>query len=84
MSPKLNHRIVEVLRISDGIAILEALGEGKLMVSTRRRPKDKGWHNMAVCYLQELVGKSEADVLEMLDKKTDKVLELEKRRLAPR
>jgi hypothetical protein len=35
MSPKLNLAMIKVGRISDGILILTALGEGKLLVSTR-------------------------------------------------
>jgi hypothetical protein len=59
MSPKLDHRIVQVERISDGMAIIEALGEGKLMVSTLKRDRSKGYFEMAECTVEELRGKSE-------------------------
>lgn len=79
-SPKLKLRLAEVLRISDGIAILEALGEGSLLVGTKRRPQD-GYYSMAECTIEELRGKSEAEIFGLLDKRTDQVLERERQRI---
>jgi hypothetical protein len=73
MSPKLKLKIVEIRRISDGIAILEALGEGKLLVSTAKRPKGKGYLHMAECSLEELRGKSPVEIFRMLDRRTQEV-----------
>jgi hypothetical protein len=78
VSPQLNLRIVEVRRISDGIAILEVLGEGRLLVSTRIRPPAGGYFNMAEASIQELQGKTEAEVFAMLDRRMDVVLERER------
>jgi hypothetical protein len=77
----LKFRLVEIVRISDGVAILEALGEGSLLVSTRKRPPD-GFHAMAECSIEELRGKTETEVFALLDSRTDKVIEREKQRLA--
>jgi hypothetical protein len=70
MSPKLNLAIIQVATISDGINILRALGEGTLMVSTHKRDKKDGYFNMAKCDIAELIGKSEAEVIALLDKRT--------------
>lgn len=79
MSPKLKLRIVEIKRISDGIAILEALGEGKILVSTRKRPKEKGYLQMAECSLEELRDKTPAEILTILDRRTAAIEERMKR-----
>lgn len=50
-SPKLQHRIVQTECISDAIAILEALGEGTLMVSTKTAIERRGisqWLNVTL------------------------------------
>ena len=73
MSPKLDHRIVQVERISDGIAILEALGEGRLLVSTEKRDKKNGYFAMTECTVDELRGKSESEIFEVLDQRTDQI-----------
>jgi hypothetical protein len=73
MSPKLNLAIIQVATISDGINILRALGEGTLAVSTRKRDKKDGYYNMAKCEIGELVGKSEAEVIALLDKRTGEI-----------
>ena len=70
-SPNLGLNPIKVERISDGIAILKAVGEGKLCVCTRTRPKNGGWYTMAECDLRELSGKTEAAIYALLDKKTD-------------
>jgi hypothetical protein len=80
MSPKLARRIVQVERISDGIAIIEALGEGKIMVSTARRDPSKGYFDMAECTVEELRGKSEAEIFEMLDRRTDQLQRTSRRK----
>lgn len=71
---KLKLRIVKVESISDGIAILEALGEGELMVSTMKRDPKKGYFSMAECTIGELAGKSEQEVYNLLDNRTDTIL----------
>lgn len=73
MSPKLSARIVQVERISDGIAIIEALGEGKLLVSTQKSTPSKGYFEMAECTLEELRGKSEQEIFDILDRRTDQL-----------
>jgi hypothetical protein len=71
MSPKLGHSMIKVACISDGIIVLKALGEGDLLVCTRKRPKKGGYYAMAKCELREVDGKSESEIFELLDKKTD-------------
>jgi hypothetical protein len=71
MSPKLGHSMIKVECISDGIIVLRALGEGNLLVCTRKRPKKGGYYSMAKCELRELEGKSKSEIFELLDKKTD-------------
>jgi hypothetical protein len=80
-SPVLKFRLVGVSRISDGIAILEALGEGTLLVSTRRRPPD-GYYSIAEVGVTELVGWTEAEVLAILDSRTDAMLARERERIS--
>jgi hypothetical protein len=70
-SPKLKLRTVQVLTIGDGIAILEALGEGKLMVSTKVRDPKVGYFPMAKCALKELIGKTKQEIYNLLDTRTD-------------
>lgn len=72
-SPALGLRIVEICRISDGIALLEALGNGELMVSVDRRKPGQGYFAMATATLKELRGKSEAEIYKLLDYKTDEL-----------
>ena len=74
-SPNLGLNPIKVERISDGIAILKAIGEGKLSVCTLKRPKTGGYYAMAECDLRELSGKTEAAILALLDKKTDQLSE---------
>ena len=73
MSPKLGGRIVKIERISDGIALLEVIGEGRLLVSTEKRKRGQGYFAMAECTVEELRGKTEQEVFEMLDKRTDQL-----------
>ena len=80
MSPKLRLAVVEVRRISDGIRMLDEFGEGVLMVSTRKRPAS-GYYDMATCTITELRGKSETEVFELLDRRTDRVIEAERSRI---
>lgn len=79
MSPKLKLAMIQVLRISDGIMLLEALGEGKLLVSTRVRDPAKGYYDMAKADIKELSGKSQQEIYDLLDRRTD-AIEREKRR----
>lgn len=67
--------LIKVERIRDGISILKALGQGTLMVCTRKRPKGGGWYAMAECELRELATKTEEQIMALLDKKTDKLSE---------
>ncbi len=83
MSPKLLYRIVEVANISDGIALLEALGEGQLFVSTKKRDKKKGYFSMAKCEIAELAGKTKQEIITLLDNRTDQVEAATKAKLAP-
>ena len=50
--PKFNFQLIEVARISDGIALLKALGEGSLMAGTRKRPHESGYYSMAECVVR--------------------------------
>ena len=72
-SPKLGINPIPVERIGDGLAILKAVGEGKLLVCTRKRPKSGGFYAMAECDLRELAGKSESQIYALLDRKTDEL-----------
>ena len=67
--------LIRVERIGDGIAILKAIGQGKLLMCTRKRPKGGGWYAMAECDLRELSGKSEEQIIAIFDWKTDKLSE---------
>jgi hypothetical protein len=73
MSPKLKLRTVQVLTIGDGIAILEALGEGKLLVSTMVRDPKVGYFPMAKAEIKELVGKTKQEIYNLLDSRTDEL-----------
>src|SRR5690242_19678065 len=81
MSPKLNLAMVEVRKIGHAILLLEALGEGTLLVSTRKRPPSGGCYSMASCSIDELSGKSVEEIYAILDRRTDKVLEKERSRI---
>ena len=81
-SSKLEFRLIEVVRISDGVALLKALGDGSLLVSTRKRRVGEGYFNMAECPVRELVGKTESEIFDMLDQRMDKVLESERQKIA--
>jgi hypothetical protein len=72
-APTLGLNPIKVERISDGIAVLKAIGEGKLCVCTRTRPKTGGYYAMAECDLRELSGKTEDAIYALLDKKTDQL-----------
>jgi hypothetical protein len=78
-SPKLKFQLIEVVRISEGIALLKALGEGSILVCTKKRTPD-GYFAMAECAIQELIGKTELEIFELLDKRTDRLMEIEKQR----
>lgn len=81
MSPKLNLAMIEVTKISHGILLLKALGEGTLMLSVlKARPGH--CHASADCTLEELIGKTEAEIYELFDKRMDKVLEAEGKRVS--
>lgn len=72
--------MVEVFRISEGIRLLEEYGEGVLLVSTRKRPST-GYYAMAECAIAELRGKSREEIYDLLDRRTDRVLETERLRI---
>lgn len=78
-SPKLKLKLIEINRISDGIAILGALGEGRLLVSTRKRRPNDGYFNMVECRIDELENKTEAEIYTLLDRRMERVLEAESR-----
>jgi hypothetical protein len=71
-SPKLGINLIRVDRISEGLAILRAIGEGTLHVCTRKRTSHRVLA-MAECHLNELRNKSEAEIFALLDKKTDEL-----------
>ncbi len=80
-SPAFKFRLIEVVRISDGILILEALGEGSLLVCTKKKPAD-GYYNMAEADIKELTGKTEEEIRALLDRRTEAVLLAEQKRTA--
>jgi hypothetical protein len=73
---------LSAVRISHGIVILEALGEGSLLVSTKKRPPN-GYYSMAECSIEELRGKSEDEIFAILDKRTDEVRARKEENLGP-
>src|SRR5262245_42162995 len=72
-SPRLAMNLIKVARISDGLAILKAIGAGTLYVCTGKRPKSAAVYDMAECDLRELRNKTEAEIFALLDKKTDEL-----------
>jgi hypothetical protein len=72
-SPRLDASIIKVERISDGIRLLRALGEGQLLLCTRKRPASGQFYAMAECNFRELRGKTEAEIFALFDKKTDEL-----------
>jgi hypothetical protein len=51
------------------------------MVCTKKRPPDGGYFAMAKCAIRELVGKAEAEIFEMLDRRMDNLIETESSRV---
>jgi hypothetical protein len=69
--PRLNLVTIKVERISDGILIFAALGEGQLLVSTKVRDPKVGDFPMAKAEIRELVGKTKQEIYNLLDWRTD-------------
>src|SRR5688572_29172237 len=80
MSPVFKLRMIEVARMSDGLAVVEGLGEGDLLVSIKKMPA-VGVYAMAKCTIQELRGKTETEIFAILDRRMDAEIERERVRL---
>jgi hypothetical protein len=67
--------ILRVGRISEGLCVLRAIGEGELMVSDKKSPAGGGYYgDMVKADLTELEGKSPQEILDLLDRKYDQIL----------